>query len=165
MTLADRIIVLNNGDIEQIGSPQELYSNPATRFVASFIGSPTMNFIGAQVVDAQTIVLDDGSRLAIPADRQARYAPYIGRKMVAGIRPEHLQGVNDASAKNNAVINVNVDLNEPLGAETLVHFKINGAVCCASVDPAAAVPEGTVMPFAVAMDKIHLIDPLTDRVV
>src|ERR1700710_2614424 len=79
MTLADRVVVMNGGIIEQVGPPQELYHHPATRFVAGFIGSPAMNFIPARLVgeaESLAVQLEDGQALPVPAARSARYAPF-----------------------------------------------------------------------------------------
>ena len=93
MTLADRVVVMNHGIIEQVGPPQVLYHSPATKFVAGFIGSPAMNFIPARLEQASgalNVRLSDGALLPVPADRTARYAGHAGREVLFGIRPEHL---------------------------------------------------------------------------
>src|SRR5579862_9380097 len=93
MTLADRVVVMNFGRIEQVGPPQELYHNPATRFVAGFIGSPAMNFLPCQIVDGTgglTVQLSDRLSFPVPADRMARYRPYAGRELIFGLRPEDI---------------------------------------------------------------------------
>src|SRR5215831_12588068 len=91
MTLADRVVVMNAGHIEQIGTPQELYHHPATRFVAGFIGSPAMNFLPCDVVDGTggglAVRINDHIKLPVPPARLDRYRPYKGRKMVFGLRP------------------------------------------------------------------------------
>src|SRR5208282_2444526 len=92
MTLADRVVVMNHGRIEQVGAPQELYHHPATRFVAGFIGSPAMNFIPAKVINDNGlyVLMPTGEKLAVPPQRSNSYAPFAGRDMTLGIRPEHL---------------------------------------------------------------------------
>ncbi len=93
MTLADRVVVMNGGRIEQVGPPQELYHHPANRFVAGFIGSPGMNVLPAGWRRRRTalhVVLADGATLPVPAARTARYAPHRGQAMLLGLRPEHL---------------------------------------------------------------------------
>src|SRR5271154_2165251 len=83
MTLADRVVVMNHGVIEQVGAPQELYHNPASRFVAGFIGSPAMNFLPVKVIDEGGLMvqLADGEKLAVPPQRVDRYGPFRGRDM------------------------------------------------------------------------------------
>src|SRR5881392_1679905 len=93
MTLADRVVVMNKGKIEQIGAPNFLYHSPATRFVAGFIGSPAMNFLTCkleQAGDALNLRLSDAIAFAVPAERVQRYRPAVGKDLTFGIRPEHL---------------------------------------------------------------------------
>ena len=94
MTLADRVVVMNHGVIEQVGSPQELYHNPATRFVAGFIGSPAMNFLPVRVQDGASgglaVRITDQIVLPVPPSRADRYGTFKGKEMVLGLRPEHL---------------------------------------------------------------------------
>ncbi len=93
MTLADRVVVMNNGAIEQIATPQELYHNPKTRFVAGFIGSPAMNFLRCRLEGNGTgrhVRLSDTIRLPVPASRAARYAALDSKELLLGLRPEHI---------------------------------------------------------------------------
>src|SRR6201981_2509537 len=93
MTLADRVVVMNAGRIEQIGTPHELYHNPKTRFVAGFIGSPAMNFVNARVVNGGAtlqIRLSEQLSLPVPESRTARYKPYLDKEVVFGLRPEDI---------------------------------------------------------------------------
>ncbi|MBN8959287.1 MAG: sn-glycerol-3-phosphate ABC transporter ATP-binding protein UgpC, partial [Rhizobiales bacterium] len=93
MTLADRVVVMNRGKIEQIGAPNDLYHKPATRFVAGFIGSPAMNFIPCkleQAGDGLQVRLSDTIAFTVPSDRNERYKPYVGKDaLLFGLRPEH----------------------------------------------------------------------------
>src|SRR5229473_7418843 len=93
MTLADRVVVMNHGVIEQVGTPQELYHKPRTRFVAGFIGSPAMNFIPCKLEQNGTglkVRLSEQLALPVPAARTERYRAAAGRELIFGIRPEHL---------------------------------------------------------------------------
>src|SRR5271163_2973373 len=128
MTLADRVVVMNGGVIEQVGAPQELYHHPATRFVAGFIGSPGMNFLPVSLFDEAGLKLRlaDGTTLPIPPQRVDRYAPFKGKDMTLGLRPEHLTEISDVEKPNVARMTAMVDVIEPMGMETLVHFFIGG---------------------------------------
>src|SRR5271165_2003471 len=168
MTLADRVVVMNHGVIEQVGPPQELYHNPATRFVAGFIGSPAMNFLPCRVAngsDRLTVTLADGSALPIPAQRADRYAPYRDRDMLMGLRPEHLTDASHASKPGCATLNAPVDVVEPMGMETLIHFFVGGEHVCARIDPAVHAQPGENLPLTANMNHMHLMDPASGRVV
>src|SRR5246127_4609041 len=103
MTLADRVVVMNGGRIEQIGTPQELYHNPKTRFVAGFIGSPAMNFMPARLESngsGLSLRVSDKYAFPLPAARTERYRPYLGKDLTFGIRPEHLTEAKTNGSKN-----------------------------------------------------------------
>ncbi|MDA8253281.1 MAG: sn-glycerol-3-phosphate ABC transporter ATP-binding protein UgpC [Rhodospirillales bacterium] len=167
MTLADRVVVMNAGRIEQVGPPQELYHNPATRFVAGFIGSPAMNFISVKVLNESGLLLQlpGGVRLPVPPQRANRYAPYAGRDMTLGIRPEHLTEVSGHEKPGVAIIQAPVDVVEPMGMETMVHFQIDGAEMTARVAPETPARPGELLPLAADLNQMHLIENESGRVV
>ena len=166
MTLADRVVVMNGGRIEQIGSPHELYHNPKTRFVAGFIGSPAMNFIPCRLVEASgalTVRLGGGLSLPVPAERAAAYRTHTERAMILGMRPEHITEARAYGA--GAQFTVPVDVVEPMGMETMIYFNIEGVEVCARVSPESAMAPGERMPLMADMRHMHLIDPESDRVI
>jgi multiple sugar transport system ATP-binding protein len=169
MTLADRVVVMNHGVIEQVGSPQELYHNPKTRFVAGFIGSPAMNFLNCRVTDGTggglAVKVTDSITLPIPASRVDRYSKYKGREMVLGLRPEHLFEVRDTTRLGWARMEAPVDVVEPMGMETLVHFFLDGAAVCARVDPGTHAVPNEMVPLTADMNNMHLMEPDGGRVV
>jgi multiple sugar transport system ATP-binding protein len=168
MTLADRVVVMNHGVIEQVGPPQELYHNPLTRFVAGFIGSPAMNFLPARLEEAGNqlaVRISDRISLAVPPQRTDRYGPYKGRQMLLGIRPEHLTEYRESAKPGVVRMDALVDVTEPMGMETLVHFFVDGTPVCARVDPTARAEPGDVMPLSADMNNMHLIDAESGRVV
>jgi multiple sugar transport system ATP-binding protein len=168
MTLADRVVVMNQGRIEQVGPPQELYHRPTTRFVAGFIGSPAMNFLPCRIQDGDagvSVRLADGKTLPIPPARASRYAAYKDKPMVLGLRPEHLFEYHDNPNPGVVRLDAPVDVVEPMGMETLVHFFVDGTPVCARVDPNThAEPEQTI-PLSADLNNMHLIEPETGRVV
>ena len=117
MTMADKIVVMNAGRVEQIGSPLELYDHPANTFVAGFIGSPAMNFLKGRM-DGAAAILDSGCRVAVKAPAPA------GAEVVVGVRPEHLEVVAEGNPDSIAAQVVVV---EPTGADTLIFCKVAGA--------------------------------------
>ena len=169
MTLADRVVVMNHGVIEQVGPPTELYHRPATKFVAGFIGSPAMNFIPARLVNgggALNVELPDGIRLPVPAERTARYAPLAGKEVIFGIRPEHLTEIRPNDHRPHlARFEAAPEVVEPMGMETLLHFWMQGSEICARIDPSTPAEPGVRLPLAADMSQMHIIDPQTERVV
>jgi len=167
MTLADRVVVMNQGIIEQVGAPQELYHNPATRFVAGFIGSPAMNFLPVSVIDdgGLKVQLANGTKLAVPPQKVDRYGPHKGKKMTLGIRPEHLTEVRSNEKAGVQHMVAPVDVVEPMGMETLVHFFIDGVAVCARVDPLTPARPNENLELSADMNNMHLIDDQTHKVV
>jgi len=160
---------MNQGRIEQIGPPQELYHKPRTRFVAGFIGSPAMNFIPCTLEthgDGLRVRLSETVALPVPAARAAQYRGAVGKEMTFGLRPEHItepRPGNGASAGDTDFAAV-LDVVEPMGMETMVYFTINGTELCGRVEPTAAGEAGTSMRLHANMDHMHLIDPATGLV-
>ena len=160
MTLADRIVMMNKGNIEQIGTPEDLYHRPATRFVAGFIGSPPMNFFDCRVAkeaNGLAMELDDGTRIGVPAERLDRYAAHKDRAMVFGIRPENLGLATDDTPADRRVP-ARVEVVEPLGADTLIYFRIGATFACARIDPHTKVEVGETVPLAADLKQMHLLD-------
>jgi multiple sugar transport system ATP-binding protein len=168
MTLADRVVVMNRGKIEQIGAPNDLYHAPQTRFVAGFIGSPAMNFLPCKLEDAAgalRVRLSDAIALPVPAARAARYKPHVGRDgLTFGLRPEHLTEAKPNGGSEPAYIDAVLEVTEPLGMETLVFFRVNGLDVCGRVSPEAGAREGVRMKLAAGLQHMHLIDDATGRV-
>ena len=168
MTLADRVVVMNRGKIEQIGAPNDLYHAPRTRFVAGFIGSPAMNFIPCRLEEADgglRVRLTDDIVLPVPQGSVARYKPHVGREGITfGLRPEHLTEAKPNGDKHLGYIDAVLEVTEPLGMETLVFFRIKGIDVCARVSPNAGAREGVRMRLAASLDNMHLIDDATGAV-
>jgi multiple sugar transport system ATP-binding protein len=169
MTLADRVVVMNGGRIEQIGTPYDVYHKPATRFVAGFIGSPAMNFLPCQLVQngsGLTVRVSDKLAFPVPESRTARYRQHVGRELVFGIRPEDIVETRSGEREPGRVpFEVLLDVVEPMGMETMVYFIVDGVEVCGRVNPEAAKNAGEVMPLVADMNHMHLIDPRTDQVV
>jgi multiple sugar transport system ATP-binding protein len=168
MTLADRVVVMNNGKIEQIGTPNELYHHPKTRFVAGFIGSPAMNFMPAKVESngaGLRLRLSDRLTFSIPEDRAARCQPYIGKDVVFGLRPEHFTETRGRENGTGQEFAITLDVVEPMGMETMVYFRVDGTEVCGRVEPSAAKASGEIMELRANLDHMHLIDPATNLVI
>jgi multiple sugar transport system ATP-binding protein len=168
MTLADRVVVMNAGHIEQVGSPHELYHRPATRFVAAFIGSPAMNLLPCGVEESAgglRVRLSRDLAFTVPEERIARYRPYAGRpKLVFGLRPEHIIEQRRHLEPGQQAFEVTPVVVEPMGNESLVHFTVEGIDVCARVNPDCnARPEA---PVALVADlrHMHLLDDESGQV-
>jgi multiple sugar transport system ATP-binding protein len=168
MTLADRVVVMNAGRIEQIGAPNEVYHSPKTRFVAGFIGSPAMNFLPARVVNGGAnlnIRLSDELTLPVPEGRTARYRPYVDKEVIFGLRPEDIIEMRSELPPGSAAFDVQLDVVEPMGMETMVYFIVDGVEVCGRVNPTAARNAGETMRLVADLNHMHLIDPATDQVI
>src|SRR5882724_3679639 len=168
MTLADRVVVMRAGIIEQIGTPNDLYHSPKTRFVAGFIGSPAMNFIPCRLEEnagALSLRLGDRVSVPVPASRIQSYRAHAGKELVLGLRPEHLTETHAHAEPGTAELAFPVDVVEPMGMETMVYVTVNGVEVCARVDPGAALSAGETMRFLADLRHMHLIDPASDRVI
>jgi len=169
MTLADRVVVMNHGVIEQVGSPNDVYHHPRTRFVAGFIGSPAMNFMPCRVQDGTNgglaIRVTDQIQLPVPPQRMDRYGKYKGQEMVLGLRPEHLFEYHDQGKPNWTRVDLPVDVVEPMGMETMVHFFIEGTPICARVDPSTHAEPGEMLPLTADLNQMHLMEKDSGMVV
>ncbi len=167
MTLADRVVVMNKGRIEQVGSPSDLYHKPSTRFVAGFIGSPAMNFIPCKLVEANgglAAKVNDTISVPIPADRSDRVRAQVGKELMLGLRPEHIREQRADDGATGVACAVTPDVVEPLGMETMVYFGLNGVEICARVAPEASPNPGTPLTLSIDANRAHLIDPSSDMV-
>jgi multiple sugar transport system ATP-binding protein len=167
MTLADRVVIMNGGRIEQIGSPHEVYHSPQTQFVAGFIGSPTMNFIPCRLVQngsGITIRLAEWLSLPVPTSHEARYRPHVGKELTFGLRPEHIIEERSELPPGGAMFEARLDVVEPMGMETMVYFVVEGTEVCGRVNPIAAGNVGETMRLVADLSQMHLIDPRTEQV-
>jgi multiple sugar transport system ATP-binding protein len=171
MTLATKIAVLKDGELQQVGTPAEIYNRPANLFVADFMGSPAMNLIEATVAsDNGRSVLslarsgEGDIRLPVPSS-VAGQALGDSRKVILGIRPEAITDRDGADRNSSAVeiVEAHVEVVEPAGSDTFVVTHIGGKEVTARMRADADVRAGTRMPFAFNLDKAVLFDPGTGR--
>ena len=166
MTLGTRIVVMKDGIVQQINTPEHLYNKPCNLFVAGFIGSPQMNFLDAVVEikgnDAFLHIGDDV--LKMPADKAKilKDGGYDGKTVVFGIRPEHFGDGRGQEGKQNT-LKCKVEVRELLGAEVFLYGDINGKQCTARVDPEVDLVNGMEATYSVDMRKIQLFDKETEK--
>jgi multiple sugar transport system ATP-binding protein len=168
MTLADRIVVMRDGYIEQVGDPMSVYQAPVNKFVAGFIGSPKMNFIPVQLIDELGTLkakLPSGEALTLPADRAAAYRSLIGVPVELGIRPEHLTDQAEPAGDDSQVFEGVVDVVEPMGATSLITFTLAGGVYHSIGEAGLARRPGERLRLSAQLRHMHLIDGRTDQVV
>jgi len=164
MTLASRIVIMDQGRIMQEGAPMKVYNKPANSFVAGFIGSPTMNFFKVipELEDGELAIHLAGQKLAIPEPLRKSYESSAGREVVFGIRPEHIY---DRDAKDDfpgaSCIDVVVEVVEPVGALIILLSSIQSIPITACVDPACNAKPGMTKQLLVDMNKMHLFEKST----
>ena len=165
MTLADRVVVMNRGCIEQIGTPNDLYHNPATRFVAGFIGSPAMNFVPCRLEEVggkPFIRLTDRIAFPLPPARAARYQNVSrNEKLLLGIRPEHITEAKAHPEPGIETFDAVLDVTEPMGMETLIYFIVQGEEICGKVNPNAGARDGAPLRLAMDLNNMHLLNEAT----
>ena len=154
MTMADRVVVMRSGVIEQVDAPITLYERPVNRFVASFIGSPSMNFFDARIEAGVLMIGDQRMQLAAKdADRIGDYG-----NVVFGIRPEHCREAETASH-----LTFDVEVIEPLGSNTLLLGKIGGQKIMTQVDPRFIAEAGALATVPIDMQAAHFFNPTTEE--
>jgi multiple sugar transport system ATP-binding protein len=166
MTLGDRVVVMRDGRVQQVGDPMELYNQPANRFVAGFIGSPAMNF--AQV----RIAAENGSlwaesedlRIKVPAPIAARLGPYAGMEATLGVRPEDLRiaGAGDAG---DLSFDVAIEVVERLGSEILLDVAAGSTTMVASVEPTVTAKVHETLRLTMNPDRVHFFDNKTEAAI
>lgn len=159
MTLGHRIALLNNGIIQQLDTPLNIYENPSNRFVAGFIGSPSMNFIDADVVEeGQDIYLKTRSfQIPIPGDK---LKSLVGKPVTMGIRPENIYDKEYSKSKptDQNTFKATVDVIEPMGSEVILYLRIGDESLIARVDAHSSARVDEELPVVMDQDRIHIFD-------
>jgi multiple sugar transport system ATP-binding protein len=153
MTMADRIVVLNAGRIEQVGTPEDLYDRPANLFVAGFIGSPAMNFLCGSVQHDGSLLTDSGLRLPLPRDLPA------GQRVTLGVRPEHVRLATAGSDAASTAFDAGVVSVEPTGIDTHIVCDASGTPITVSVRERARPAPGDTLRLVLDRNHLHRFDP------
>ncbi len=168
MTMGDRIVVMKDGYIQQVATPQELYDYPANMFVAGFIGLPPMNFIPCQLAAEENglYLKNNYIRLRAPKDREGKLKAHAGREVVLGVRPEdlHLEPAFLETCRDS-LISATVEVVEPMGAEVFLYLSTGKHSFTARVDGRTGVRVGENLMIALDMDRIHLFDRETEQAI
>jgi sn-glycerol 3-phosphate transport system ATP-binding protein len=155
MTLADRLVVMNAGRIEQIGAPAEVYRRPSTHYVAGFIGSPAMNFFEARAVAADRIAFGGNAALDVPRNT---LLPPAGNALILGVRPEEIQITN---ANGDGALPFDVEMVEELGAGRLLYGRLADADCVVASPSTMASPPGQRVFVRILPESVHLFSAET----
>ncbi len=170
MTLGTRIVVMKDGLVLQIDSPQNLYDKPNNLFVAGFMGSPQMNLLDATVVQAgSSISLEfGGNTIKLPEAKAKKLIEggYAGKTVVLGIRPEDVHDEEVfLSTSKDSIISATIRVYELLGAEVYLHFDVGTANCTARVNPRTTARPGDTIKMAFDLSKVHVFDKETEQVI
>lgn len=167
MTMGDRIVVMRNGFIQQVGSPMEVYNEPVNQFVAGFIGSPPMNFLNGRLVqDNGSYAVDvHGSQIPFSEAQGKQAESYTNKEVVLGIRPEDVLSADDAEGRNLSPFNATVEVLEPLGAEIILELSSQGQSFTGRMGPQLNVKMYDEIPVYFDMARCHLFDPQTEQAI
>ena len=168
MTMGDRIVVMNKGLIQQVADPLTIYEHPVNRFVASFIGSPPMNFLkGTLVAIGDALYFNEGAfRLRVVEEMAGRLSAYQGKPVTFGIRPEDLYDkLFITDAPTDSVVTSSVEVVEPLGAEVYLHLKVGQHAIVARVGPHDRPEVNQDIDLVFDMGKAHFFDPDTEEAI
>jgi multiple sugar transport system ATP-binding protein len=166
MTLGDRVVVMKDGLVQQVGEPLELYNRPANKFVAGFIGSPAMNFATVTMVNGNRglTAKNSGLEIEVPAPHAERLRPHAGRQLTIGIRPEDLR---IASSEDPAGLTFasKVEVVEQLGSEVILDVRVGADTMVAAVDPSVRVKTEDSLSLAVNPGRLHFFDAQSEKAI
>jgi multiple sugar transport system ATP-binding protein len=166
MTLGSRVVVMKDGWVQQVGEPLEIYSRPANRFVAGFIGSPAMNFVPVTVSEVNGAVYGEASglRIKVPPEKAGVLRAYKGQTVTLGIRPEDLR-VGSGSDSPDLSFDAVVEVVEPLGSEILLDVAVAGQSVVCRVEPSVKAKPHDKIRLAFVPERIHFFEPKTEAVI
>jgi multiple sugar transport system ATP-binding protein len=166
MTLGDRVVVMKDGVVQQVGAPLDLYGEPANKFVAGFLGSPAMNFAEARIAEERGALwaVNSGFRLKVPGEKAERIRAHIGAPVTVGVRPEHLRLANGGEPEGST-FEAAIDVVEPLGSEILLDVRAGPSTMVAAVDASARVAPHERIRLAVDPARLHFFDPKSEAAI
>jgi len=164
MTLGDRIAILDSGELQQLGTPEQVYNQPNNQFIAEFIGDPAMNIMLIDLSkDQDEVTLSNGS-LTVKLHKDGRLEDIVEGKYHLGIRPENI-GIRDTKKNDNGDIKGIIDVIEPLGEEYLTHVRIGSDILKVKIAPDKTLNEGDEKRFSIDENAIHLFDMETGNAI
>jgi len=170
MTLGDRVVVMNKGVIQQIGTPKEVFDHPANKFVAGFVGTPPMNFFDVTIEREGSDLIVKGSdfSLKLPKDysKILEQANVVSKQVILGIRPKDIfpkEELIESLKENVQMIKAPIDFVELMGSETFLHFRLNGTLAVARASANSSYAMGDVVELYIDMRNIHIFDKETEK--
>jgi multiple sugar transport system ATP-binding protein len=166
MTLGDRVVVMKDGWVQQVGEPLELYNTPANKFVAGFIGSPAMNFASVTVIESNGSLLAEnkGLRIKLPEEIAQRLRSHGSREITLGIRPDDLT-VATAADPADLCFDATIEVIEQLGSEIVLDTKVGDSMMVASVEPNVKVKVHDKLRLAMRPSRLHVFDAKTEAAI
>jgi multiple sugar transport system ATP-binding protein len=166
MTLGDRVVVMRDGRVQQVGDPMELYNEPANRFVAGFIGSPAMNFAAVRIVaeNGSLWAESEDLRVKVPAPIAPRLGGHVGKDVTLGVRPEDLRIAGDGDGRDLS-FDVAIEVVERLGSEILLDVAAGSTTMVASVEPTVTAKVHEKLRLAINPDRMHFFDNQTEAAI
>jgi len=168
MTLGNRIAVLRDGVLQQVGAPADVYAKPANAFVAGFIGSPAMNFFKARLERSRDSVRvkGDGMEFDLPSEIVARIGNYAGADVILGVRPEDIHAAGEQSSSGGvSSIRAKIEVVEHMGNEDFIHLTCGSSSFTTRTSGLANPKPGDMLSIAVAASKVHLFDPVSETAI
>jgi multiple sugar transport system ATP-binding protein len=167
MTMGDRIVVLKDGRIQQVADPMTLYDSPVNKFVAGFIGSPSMNFIEGTLAEDGDLHIDEGTfKARIPAQVAKKLRPFLGKEVVFGVRPEaiHEQASGEPGAEK-AAFKATVEVVEPMGNETIIYLTTGKSPIVARLITRREIKPDSEIDLFIDMRRVLFFDPASEKTV
>jgi multiple sugar transport system ATP-binding protein len=166
MTLGDRVVVMRDGMVQQEGAPLHLYEHPANRFVAGFIGSPAMNFIGVTIAGSSDTLWAEapGLRVRVPPHKTQALRRYSGQRVILGLRPETLRPAS-AGASGDYAFDATIEVVEPLGSEILLDTRVGETPMVARVDPGVRASAHERLRLAFEPERAHFFDAASETAI
>ena len=169
MTMGDRIVIMKDGDIVQVDSPIRMYNHPVNKFVAGFIGSPSMNFLEGKIVSEGSnlyFVYGKSVKLVVFKEHQKTMEKYVDKNVVLGFRPEHVEDkIFVSDAKPFTTLKSTADVIEPMGSEIYIYFKVENTTFTGRFSPKLRVKIGDKIDVVVDMESIHFFDIDTEETI
>lgn len=166
MTMGDRIVVLKDGEIQQIADPMTLYDSPVNKFVAGFIGSPSMNFIEGRITREGDLYFDEGTfKAKVPGSVASNLEPYVGKDVILGVRPESIEYIKEQEPDQNASFKARVEVVEPMGSEIIVYVTTGKTPLVARLLSRMEFGAGEQIGLLMDMTRVHFFDPSTEKII